>query len=131
MPLGRRQQSTVTSTQRVYPPLLVAYIRYMYIHSSGEFRFEWDPVKTTRNVRKHGVGFIEAQTVFVDEHGLLLDDLGPASDDQRFVILGLSSALRILVVVHSYRDADRSIRIVSARRATPRERAQYDAQFHR
>ena len=92
-------------------------------------RFEWDPVKATRNLRKHGVAFSEAQSVFSDEHGLLLDDLGLASDDRRFVLLGLSSALRLLVVVHTYRDVDRTIRLISARKATRSERSQYNLRF--
>jgi uncharacterized DUF497 family protein len=103
----------------------------MYISSAGEFRFEWDPLKAARNVRKHGVTFSEPQTVFSDEHGLLLDDLGLASDDQRFVLLGLSSALRLLVVVHTYRDVDRTIRLISARKPTRSERVQYNARFRR
>ena len=101
----------------------------MYIASSDGFRFEWDPAKATRNVRKHGVSFDEAQAVFADEHALLLDDLGVAGDDQRFVLLGVSSTLRLLVVVHTHRDADRVIRLISARKATRSERAQYNAQF--
>ena len=101
----------------------------MYIESAGGFRFEWDSIKAVRNLAKHGVSFSEAQTVFSDEHGLLLDDLGPASDDPRFALLGLSSALRVLVVVHAYRDTDKTIRLISARKATRSERSQYDSQF--
>jgi uncharacterized DUF497 family protein len=103
----------------------------MYTSSTGSFRFEWDPAKAKRNAHKHGVRFDEAKSIFTDEHGLLLDDLGPASADPRFVLIGLSAALRLLVVVHSYRDADRTIRIISARTATRSERAQYGAQFRR
>lgn len=112
-----------------YGGSLVAYIHYMYIALSGEFRFEWDPLKAARNLRKHGVSFHEAQTAFSDDYGLLLDDLGLASEDQRFVLLGVSSALRLLVVVHSYREIDRTIRLISARKATRSERAQYAARF--
>jgi len=101
----------------------------MYIPFPGKLRFEWDPAKAARNVRKHGVSFHEAQIAFSDDYGLLVDDIGLASDEQRFVLLGVSSALRLLVVVHSYRDADRTIRLISARVATRSERAQYAAQF--
>ena len=103
----------------------------MYTSTVGEFRFEWDPVKAARNFRKHGIQFAEAQTVFGDEDGLLLDDLGPTSADPRFVLIGLSALLRLLVVVHSYRDVDRTIRLISARKATRSERSQYAAQFRR
>lgn len=99
----------------------------MYISSSGELRFEWDPVKAARNLRKHGV-FLEGQTAFSDDYRLLVDDLGP-SDEQRFVLIGVSNNLHVLVVVHSYREADRTIRLISARPATRSERAQYAAQF--
>ena len=112
-------------------PVLVAYIRYMYIPSSGELRFEWDPAKAAQNVRKHGVSVLEAQTSFSDDYGLLVDELGPASEEQRFVLLGVSSAVRLLVVVHSYREIERTIRLISARKATRSERAQYAAQFRK
>ena len=111
--------------------MLASYIRYMYIPSSGELRFEWDPLKAARNLRKHGVSFLEAQTAFRDDYGLLVDDLGLASDEQRFVLIGVSNSLRVLVVVHSYRETDRTIRLISARMATRSERAQYAAQFRR
>ena len=112
-------------------PVLVAYIRYMYIPSSGELRFEWDSAKAAQNGRKHGVSFLEAQTSFSDDYGLLVDELGPASEEQRFVLLGVSSAVRLLVVVHSYREIERTIRLISARKATRSERAQYAAQFRK
>jgi uncharacterized protein len=92
-------------------------------------RFEWDLAKAARNVRKHAVAFTEAQTVFSDEHAILLDDSDATHDEERFVLLGLSSALRVLVVVHCYHDADSTIRLISARKATRFERAEYGAQF--
>jgi uncharacterized DUF497 family protein len=92
-------------------------------------RFEWNLAKATRNLQKHSVTFTEAQTVFSDEHAILLDDPDPTHDDERFILLGLSSALRLLVVAHSYRDTDLTIRLISARKATRFERAQYGAQF--
>lgn len=70
--------------------------------------------------------FAEAVSVFSDERGLLLDDPEHSSlDEDRFVLIGLSRTPRILVVVHCYRAADHEIRLISARRATPRERAAY------
>jgi uncharacterized DUF497 family protein len=66
-------------------------------------RFEWDERKNTANRRKHGVSFEEAQSAFVDEHGLLIDDPDHSASEDRFVLLGMSSALRVLVVCHCYR----------------------------
>ena len=103
----------------------------MYIPSSGELRFEWDPAKAAQNVRKHGVSFLEAQTSFGDNYGLLVDELESASDEHRCVLLGVSSAVRLLVVVHSYREIERTIRLISARKANRFEYAQYAAQFRR
>ena len=94
-------------------------------------RFEWDPGKAIANLRKHGISFEEAETAFLDDHALLLPDPDHSSDEERFVLLGLSSALRVLVVVHCYRERDASIRLISARKATRTERAQYDARWKR
>jgi uncharacterized protein len=88
--------------------------------------FTWDEVKARANVRKHGVSFVEAQLVFFDEHARLLDDPDHSEDEARFILLGLSDALRVLVVVHAYREAQGRIRIISARKATARERAGYE-----
>jgi uncharacterized DUF497 family protein len=93
--------------------------------------FEWDPRKDAENQRKHGIAFEEARTVFADEHALLLDDPEHSGAEDRFLLLGLSAAFRVLVVVHTYRPPDDTIRIVSARRATKRERQQHDARWHR
>ena len=90
----------------------------------AELRFEWDPRKATANLAKHGVSFEEAQTAFSDEGALLLDDPEPVDED-RFVLLGLSAKLRILVVVHCYREDDDVIRLISARKADRLERQQY------
>ena len=89
-------------------------------------RFEWDARKASANLRKHGVSFEEARTVFVDENALLRPDEGHADDEERFVLLGLSGRLRTLVVCHCYRQADAVIRLISARKANSDERHQYD-----
>ena len=96
-----------------------------------ELRFEWDPRKAAANRRKHGVSFTEAETVFADEHALLLADPEHSDAEDRFLLLGLSSGLRMLVVVHCYRAGDTMIRLVSARRADPSERRQYDERWAR
>ncbi len=90
--------------------------------------FAWDAGKAAGNLRKHGVTFREAATVFDDEHGLLIEDpdhSGPG--DPRQILLGTSRLLRTLVVVHQYRPPDDTIRIISARAATRHERRQYEA----
>lgn len=88
-------------------------------------RFEWDERKATANRSKHGVSFDEARTVFLDERARLIDDPDHSADEERFIILGLSGALRLLVVCHCYRAEGNSIRIISARRATSRESKAY------
>jgi uncharacterized protein len=88
-------------------------------------RFSWDPNKARSNERKHGVSFEEAETVFADEHGLLLEDPDPDDPEERFVLIGLSSPLRLLLVCHCLRDGGEVIRIISARRASKAEGKQY------
>lgn len=87
--------------------------------------FEWDKQKNSLNKRKHGISFEEAQTVFVDENALRLHDPDHSQEEDRFILLGLSSNLRILVVCHCYRKNDESIRIISVRKATSSEQKQY------
>jgi len=87
--------------------------------------FEWDPDKDRRNQRKHGVSFSEASSVFFDEQGLLIHDPGHSKAEDRYLLLGMSAKLRVLVVSHTYRDDDRVIRVISAWIATPLERDQY------
>jgi len=94
-------------------------------------RVEWDPAKARINLRKHGVSFEEAETVFYDDHALLLDDPEHSGDEERFVLLGLSSRFRVIVIVHTYREHDAVIRLISARRATKAEQAGYDARWQR
>ena len=91
----------------------------------SELRFEWDPRKDAANRRKHGVSFTEGETVFSDSKALLLGDPDHSTDEDRFLLLGLSSALRLIVVSHTYREGDDVIRLISAREATRAERAQY------
>lgn len=88
-------------------------------------RFEWDPVKARANLRKHRVSFDEASTVFADERALLIDDPDHSDDEERFILLGSSSNLRMLVVVHCVRAAGSVIRIISARKANADEQSRY------
>ena len=94
-----------------------------------DLRFEWDRRKNSENKRKHGVSFEEAQSVFYDDRAILIDD--PDEDDERFVLLGLSSTLRTLVVCHCYREQDEVIRIISARKAQKEERVEYEERWRR
>jgi uncharacterized protein len=80
-------------------------------------RFEWDSNKAASNVRKHGVSFEEAETVFLDEDAVLIPDNEHSPEENRFLILGLSYRLRMLIVCHCYRESEEVIRIISARRA--------------
>jgi uncharacterized DUF497 family protein len=91
--------------------------------------FEWDSAKNQTNVRKHGVSFEEAQTVFSDERGLLIDDPDHSDDEDRFVLLGFSSSSRALIVCHCYRREGDVIRIISARKANRRERLTYSQRW--
>jgi len=90
-----------------------------------ELEFEWDPGKSTINVRKHGVSFEAARSVFYDEHARLIEDPGHSGSEDRFLLLGMSGEAEELVVVHCYRASDERIRIISARKATKRESRQY------
>jgi uncharacterized DUF497 family protein len=92
--------------------------------------FEWDPSKARENLRKHGISFDEARTVFSDDQAILVHDPDHSSEEDRFILLGLSAHLRILVVVHAYRE-EHVIRLISARKATSTERAQYSARWMR
>jgi uncharacterized protein len=89
-------------------------------------QFVWDEEKSRRNLRKHGVAFEEAQTVFLDEQAKLYFDPDHSSDEDRFILLGLSFRLRILVVCHCHRESEEVVRIISARKATRSERASYE-----
>ena len=89
------------------------------------FRFDWDPKKAQINLRRHKVSFEDAKTVFSDERALLIDDPDHSEEEDRFVLLGLSQSLRLLVVVHCYREEGHVIRIISARKADADEQAIY------
>lgn len=90
-----------------------------------ELGFEWDIAKDRTNTRKHGISFEEAVSVFYDESALLIEDPEHSESEDRFVLLGLSSVARLLVVCNCYRAEGDVIRIISARKATRPERSQY------
>jgi uncharacterized DUF497 family protein len=98
----------------------------------ADLRFEWDAAKARANVHKHGISFDEAETAFSDEHALVMPDPEHSSVyEERLVLIGLSAALRVLVVIHCELEDGDLIRLISARRATRSERAQYDARCQR
>jgi len=86
-----------------------------------ELLFEWDQEKNRQNIRKHGVSFQEAQTVFLDEHAIRFFDPDHSDDEDRFIMLGISFTLHVLIVCHCFKKDDTVIRIISARKATTSE----------
>lgn len=88
-------------------------------------KFEWDENKNRINQKKHGISFTEAQTVFYDDEALIIDDPEHSEEEERFIILGLSSKANLLVVCHCYRASETVIRIISARKATKKESLYY------
>lgn len=92
----------------------------------SDINFEWDPKKASTNIKKHGVSFEEAQTVFFDSYARLIPDPDSSFGEERFIILGQSNDLKTLVVCHCYREPDDNIRIISARKADKYERKQYE-----
>ncbi len=88
-------------------------------------RFLWDARKNKANLKKHGVGFDEAQTVFYDPRAIQYFDPDHSEDEDRFILLGVSARLNLLVVCHCFREKDSVIRIISARKADKRERENY------
>ena len=88
-------------------------------------KFEWNNKKAQTNLEKHGISFEEASTVFADENAVLFDDPEHSAAEERFMLLGMSSYAKMLIVCHCYRGTDDVIRIISARKATRTETRQY------
>ena len=97
----------------------------MYNVRMDKLRFEWDEDKEISNIRKHSISFEEAQTVFSDEFSVQFFDPDHSLDEDRFILLGLSLKLRILIVCHCFRKDDLIVRIISARKANSSEEANY------
>jgi uncharacterized protein len=92
----------------------------------SDLQFSWDPEKDKINQEKHiGISFEEAKTVFYDEYARLIFDPSHSQDENRFILLGISQKLRMLVVCHCYRENETMIRIISARKADSREEKEY------
>ena len=90
-----------------------------------DLRFEWDEQKNLANQRKHGVSFEEARSVFFDAQAVEFYDDAHGEEEDRFLLLGVSAKLRILMVCHCLREGGNVIRIISARRATKNEQREY------
>jgi uncharacterized DUF497 family protein len=88
-------------------------------------QFTWDENKNRGNRRKHGVSFEEAQSVFYDQRAKVYFDPDHSDDEDRFILLGLSCRLRVLVVCHCHLETKALIRIISARRANKSEQEAY------
>ncbi|WP_374075882.1 BrnT family toxin [Bdellovibrio bacteriovorus] len=88
--------------------------------------YEWDERKNQKNYRKHGVWFEEAQTIWQDPFALEFYDVVHSADEERFIRIGYSAAQKILVVVFCERHSGKSIRIISARKATSLEKGFYE-----
>jgi hypothetical protein len=88
------------------------------------YRFEWDPDKAALNLKDHGISFDEATTVFGDLLALNMPDPDHSEGEQRFLVLGMSSQSRLIVVAYAERPPH--TRIISARLVTPKERRQYE-----
>ena len=91
----------------------------------NNIRFDWDSNKNLANVKKHKISFEEAKTVFFDENARVIPDPEHSESEERFIILGISHKLKLLIVVHTYRENDEVIRIISARKATKSESKYY------
>jgi len=91
----------------------------------NDLRFEWDGRKEKTNIKKHGVSFAEARTVFYDENAIRYFDPDHSEDEDRFILLGISFKLRVLIVCHCFRKSETSIRIISARKADNDEEREY------
>ena len=88
-------------------------------------KFEWDDCKNKTNIKKHGISFEEASSVFFDEDALIISDESHSQKEERFIMIGFSYKFNLLVVCHCYRQNESIIRIISARKATKNERKEY------
>ena len=110
-----------TAAVRFRSDFLIELVHKYAYNRKMDIEYELDPKKAASNLRKHGVAFANAAIALEDEMALTIAD--DSADEKRYVTIGADDTGRILVVVHTYRDA--GIRIISARTATPRERKQY------
>jgi uncharacterized DUF497 family protein len=95
------------------------------------FNFEWDPAKAKANLRKHGVSFEQAVTIFLDPRAVSIFDHDHDEQEERWITVGTATQGNVLLVVHTFfesaHDQEYTVRVISARRATKREQRQYEA----
>jgi uncharacterized DUF497 family protein len=94
-----------------------------------QYNFEWDPAKAKQNIQKHGVSFQRAGTIFRDPHAISIFDGEHSQEEERWVTMGRDSGAILLVVSHTFHEVNASsysIRIISARKATKKEKRQYE-----
>jgi len=87
----------------------------------NEIKFEWNKNKAEANIKKHGISFEEAATVFLDDRSIVVDDPDHSARENRYIIFGISSNLNLLTVCHCLRDSESTIRIISARKSSKKE----------
>ena len=97
----------------------------MYSVRMDGIRYEWDAAKAKTNLRKHGISFEEARTVFYDEQAVQYFDPDHSIEEDRFILLGMSFRLRVIVVCHCFRESESVIRLFSARKADKDEAQEY------
>ena len=91
----------------------------------AEYSFSWDEEKNISNVKKHGITFEEATTVFDDDDAIFVADYSHSQNEERYSVIGFSERLRLLIVCHCYRNGDTMVRIISARKANKTEEMLY------
>ena len=91
--------------------------------------FEWDDSKNAINIKKHGISFEEAMTVFYDDDAIVFEDPDHSIEEKRFLIIGMSEIERLCIVSHCYREDEDKIRIISARKAVKSEIRTYNKKF--
>lgn len=91
----------------------------------SQLEFQWDDEKNEINIKKHGISFDEAETVFYDEYAIQFFDPDHSEEEDRFILLGISFKLKALVVCHCFRQSEKIIRIISARKADKDEERDY------
>ena len=92
----------------------------------NNINFIWDPNKNKENIKKHKISFEEAKEVFYDDKAILFDDPDHSENEERFLIIGRIQNLNICVVSHCYKEKEGSIRLISARKATKKEKETYE-----